>query len=238
MRKEAAVLRADAHEPELGDMQTRERIMRAAERLFAQHGYSGVSLRTIMAEAGANTAAVHYYFRSKEGLMRAIFAMRTAPMNEERRALFDDYEKAAAKRGPSIRHVLEAFVGPAIRRARAPEGVAFEKISALCSVDPNPSVRRIVFEAYRDVAPRFVRLLRAACRHLSDSAFYWRLHCFYGSMTYVRAQNGRVAELLGDTESDASAEVVTEQLVAFVEAGFQAREGADAQKGRAEKAKR
>ena len=45
--------------PETKDLQTRERILLAAEQLFAQHGFSGVSLRSIMAEAGSNTASAH-----------------------------------------------------------------------------------------------------------------------------------------------------------------------------------
>jgi AcrR family transcriptional regulator len=55
------------------DLQTSEKILRAALELFAEHGLDGVSVRKIAAAAGANVAAVNYYFGSKQALyMRAL----------------------------------------------------------------------------------------------------------------------------------------------------------------------
>jgi AcrR family transcriptional regulator len=207
------------------DRDTRERILLVAERLFAAHGYAGVSLRSIMAEAEANTAAVHYYFRSKEGLLRAIFEMHIGPMSAERHQLFDAVEREAQGRAPELRRVLDAFFRPAIRRSRSPKGEAFNKVSALCSVDPNPAVRQIVFDVYDDVARRFVALLRRACPHLNDESFYWRLNCLYGSMMYVRAHNGRVAYLVGNHRPEVDAQTVLDELIAFTEAGLNASAG-------------
>ena len=51
---------------------TRAAILDAAERLMAEHGINGVSLRTILAEAKANAAALHYHFGSREDLIAAI----------------------------------------------------------------------------------------------------------------------------------------------------------------------
>jgi AcrR family transcriptional regulator len=51
---------------------TRERIIKAASRAFALNGYEGASIRTIVAEAQVNQAAINYHFGSKEGLYRAV----------------------------------------------------------------------------------------------------------------------------------------------------------------------
>lgn len=52
---------------------TRERIKTAAQRLFSMRGIDGVSVRDIVAEAGLrNGASLHYYFGSKDGLIRAL----------------------------------------------------------------------------------------------------------------------------------------------------------------------
>jgi AcrR family transcriptional regulator len=51
---------------------TRERIIKAASRAFALNGYEGASIRTIVAEADVNQAAINYHFGSKEGLYRAV----------------------------------------------------------------------------------------------------------------------------------------------------------------------
>ena len=204
------------------DLQTRERILLAAERLFARHGYAGVSLRTIMAEANANTAAAHYYFRSKRGVLQAIFEKHAAAMNAERHALLDACERRPGEGLAAIRQLVQAFVGPAIRLRRTEAGQAFDKISALCSVDPDPAVRDIVFHTFDDVGQRFSALLRAACPHLTDAEYYWRLHCLFGGMMYVRAHNGRVDLLTGSAAAGEPAEFVLEQLATFVAAGMKA----------------
>ncbi len=207
--------------PPAKDLQTRERILMAAEDLFAQHGFSGVSLRSIMAAAQANTASAHYYFRSKEGVLQAIFQKHAAAMNSEREVLLDACERKPGEGAAAVRRLVEAFVGPAIRLRDTPEGQAFDRISALCSVDPNPQVREIVFQTFDAVGKRFSRLLRAACAHLSDAEYYWRLHCLFGSMMYVRAHNGRVDHLVA-TDAPQSPEFVLDQLASFVTAGMKA----------------
>jgi len=51
---------------------TRERILKAAERLFAEHGYDGTSVRAIVAKASVNQAAINYHFAGKDGLYREV----------------------------------------------------------------------------------------------------------------------------------------------------------------------
>ena len=65
-------------------MATRTEILAAAERLFARDGFRGVSVRDITAEAGANIAAAHYHFGSKDELLLEIFRTRAAELNRER----------------------------------------------------------------------------------------------------------------------------------------------------------
>ncbi len=51
---------------------TRDRIMKAAERLFAERGYDGTSIRAIVAKARVNQAAINYHFDGKDGLYREV----------------------------------------------------------------------------------------------------------------------------------------------------------------------
>jgi AcrR family transcriptional regulator len=51
---------------------TRAKIIKAASRAFAQHGYEGASIRTIVGQADVNQAAINYHFGSKEELYRAV----------------------------------------------------------------------------------------------------------------------------------------------------------------------
>lgn len=52
--------------------EVRRQLLQAARELFARHGYDGVSMRRLAAEAGATPAMIHYYFGDKHGLYRAL----------------------------------------------------------------------------------------------------------------------------------------------------------------------
>jgi AcrR family transcriptional regulator len=86
-------------------------MIEAAERLFAERGINGVSLREIGAQAGQrNTAAARYHFGSKEALVDAVFRHRMEPVNARRLAMLD--ELAEAGRDHEIRGLVEAFLYP------------------------------------------------------------------------------------------------------------------------------
>lgn len=57
---------------------TRERLLEAAECLFAEHGYRGTSMRMVSQQASVNIASANYYFGGKDGLWKAVM-MKYAP---------------------------------------------------------------------------------------------------------------------------------------------------------------
>lgn len=64
--------------------QTRERLIRAAEALFARKGYARTSVRDITREASCNVAAVNYHFASKRNLYRETLARRIGALRDQR----------------------------------------------------------------------------------------------------------------------------------------------------------
>jgi AcrR family transcriptional regulator len=202
------------------DADPQERLLDAAESLFAEHGYNGVSLRVITTRAGVNIGAANYYFRSKEGLFRAVFARRVGPMSAERQRLLEECVARADGRPPPIEEVLEAFIAPAIRITASPQAEAFKKLSGRISTDPSPEVRRTVYELYDEIAARFVDVLRQACPHLSREDLFWRLACIYGAMMYVRADSGRLQRLLGDNLVMTNSEAALHHIIPFLAAGM------------------
>jgi AcrR family transcriptional regulator len=65
---------------------TRERIIKAAERLFAEHGYEGTSIRAIVAKARVNQAAINYHFDGKDGLYREVLRSAFKALTENQLA--------------------------------------------------------------------------------------------------------------------------------------------------------
>ena len=58
--------------------QSRERLLLAATRLFAEQGFANTSTREIALAAGTNIASISYYFGDKAGLYRAAFSDHAA----------------------------------------------------------------------------------------------------------------------------------------------------------------
>ncbi|MCW3090077.1 MAG: TetR/AcrR family transcriptional regulator [Ferruginibacter sp.] len=65
-------------------------IIETAERLFAERGFDGTSVRDIADEAGINVAMISYYFGSKEKLMEALFELRVGKMKIRVESLLKD----------------------------------------------------------------------------------------------------------------------------------------------------
>src|SRR3954452_24763831 len=86
---------------------TRDRLLDAAERLFAEHGYQATTMRGLTAEAEANIAAVNYHFGCKQSLLEAVVHRALAPVVEERRRRLE-----ALGPEPGVEEILEAIVGP------------------------------------------------------------------------------------------------------------------------------
>jgi AcrR family transcriptional regulator len=88
-----------------------ENIVLAAERLFAEKGIDGISLRQINAAAGLkNNAATHYHFGGKEGLVRAIVEYRAEGINRRRQQLLDGLGEVSKK--GRLRGLVRALVLP------------------------------------------------------------------------------------------------------------------------------
>lgn len=107
---------------------TRERILRTAERLFAQQGVTGVSLNTINKMARQkNKNAVHYHFGGKAGLIQAIYDKHAPVIAARRRDLLQDID-ATGQTG--LRPLIQALVVPVAEQASHDGGEYYIHISA------------------------------------------------------------------------------------------------------------
>ena len=88
-------------------MNTRERILCAAEELFAEKGYDGVSVREITDRARCNVASVHYYFGNKKGLYLAVFRERMAERAHKVQELF--WKEIGNDSAPSAEKIIRTL---------------------------------------------------------------------------------------------------------------------------------
>ena len=83
-------IRRRGRPPADDDANPRERLLDAAERLFAERGFEGTPLRAVAEAAGVNPALVSYYFGGKRGLLEAVFEQALEPMASALQDLMDD----------------------------------------------------------------------------------------------------------------------------------------------------
>jgi TetR/AcrR family transcriptional regulator, regulator of cefoperazone and chloramphenicol sensitivity len=85
----------------------RSLLLDAAERLFAQRGIEGVSLREIAAEAGQrNNSAVTYHFRGKLGLVDALIADRLIKVERVRQRLIEKAGDLSSCDAPTLLRLM------------------------------------------------------------------------------------------------------------------------------------
>ena len=198
---------------------TKDRILSAAEELFAVHGFAGTSLRQVTSVADVNIAAVNYHFGSKENLVNEVFRRRMDEMSAARLA---QLARANAEYPGQLRAVLAAFVEPALAIAgQQHNGGAFVRVIARAYAEKNDNLRKFLSDHYGHVLREFARAIAACLPQLSKEQLYWRLDLLAGALTYAMADFGLIKRPAGISETDHRARAAHE-LIQFAEAGFRA----------------
>jgi AcrR family transcriptional regulator len=198
---------------------TKERILSAAEDLFAKSGFAGASLRQVTSAANVNLAAVNYHFGSKENLINELFKRRLDELTATRMGAL---EKVRASRQPSLESVLEAFVLPALALASdRGGGSSFVRLLARAFAEHDQRLRRFVSDNYGHVLKEFAKSIAYLLPHLSKDALYWRLDFVSGALTYAMSDFGMIKKPAGVSDEQ-HRRTAAEQFVRFAAAGLRA----------------
>ena len=204
---------------------TRQRILTAAERLFALRGFHATSLRAITQEAGANLAAVNYHFGSKEALLDEVLARRLAPLNQIRTQRLDLVEKeaAAANRPPGLQALWRAFVEPTLSLRRTDSGSEhFLALVGQALAQPRGEVMEVFM---RQMAPMFLRLFELTCLALPDmprQLLFWRVHFAIGSLSHLMRCNDQSPVMPPGVSAAVDVDALTDMLIDYTLAGLEA----------------
>lgn len=198
---------------------TKDRILYAAEELFAQQGFASTSLRQVTSRADVNIAAVNYHFGSKDNLVNEVFRRRMDVMSSQR---LDALAKAVAAAPGQLEPILAAFVEPALAMAQDRHGGgAFIRVIARAYAESNDSLRKFLSDQYGHVPREFAKAIHACVPTLSKEELYRRLDFLSGALTYAMADFGLIKRPAG--VSDAThRQRAARALIRFAVAGFQA----------------
>ncbi len=205
---------------------TRERIMAAAERLFAADGFDASSLRRITLEAGVNLAAVNYHFRSKDRLLREILKRRIVPLNERRLAMLQDFREKSAGLPLTIDKIFEAFLVPLFQKAPPAFGtdpVFIKMLGRVISERPE-LFRKEVKEHFHPIQKIFLEALREILPELPEKDLQWRFQFAVALMIASVNQRDRIMSASGGICDPENTEDMVSRLINFICAGFQERD--------------
>lgn len=198
---------------------TKERILGAAEELFARNGFAGASLRELTATAKVNLAAVNYHFGSKDNLINEVFRRRLDELSSQR---LEALQAAREKAQPSLEDILAAFIHPALLLSvDKPGGSTFVRVLARAYAEHNERLRKFLSENYGHVLKEFAAAISAELPHLDKEELYWRIDIIAGALTYAMADFGVIKRRAAMSEK-VHRERAAEHLIRFAAAGLRA----------------
>ena len=205
------------------DRPAKERILDAAEQLFAQRGFYGVSLRDITQAAGVDVALVSYHFGGKRELFTAVFERRAEVLNRERLELLEELRRAALPAAPSLEAIVNAFSQPLLERS-ARGGPGWKSYFALVAyVNNSPEFGPLMMTRHFDpLVDRFIAVLREALPACPPREIYWGYQFLTGALTLTFAETGRIDKLSGGLCRSSDLDSVLERLAPYVAGGFRA----------------
>ena len=125
------------------DSETRGRLIKAAERLFADRGFKKVTVRDICRAARANVAAVNYHFGDKLGLYREVMQSAIDAM----RGTNDAAREAGAGQPPEEQ--LRRYIAIFVHRVLAPGNDTVHRLVTREMNDPTPALDALVEQGVR-----------------------------------------------------------------------------------------
>jgi AcrR family transcriptional regulator len=200
---------------------TSERLLDAAESLFAEGGVDAVSLRSINVRAGLNPAAVHYHFGSRTALVEAVVARRMGALVARWRVLLGAIDRLSGR--PAVDDVVEALVRPLADLLAETGGGGRRYLCVLARVwdARSPELARIARSCFRAELDRLDALLERALPELPPAALRARRALAVDTLVHALAGGDPLARNGSGIDPAACEEFVC-GLVDFLAGGLEA----------------
>jgi AcrR family transcriptional regulator len=218
---------------------TRERILDAAEKLFADRGLHDVSLRELAAAAEMRVSLLQYHFASKEELYYAVFGRRILAINHARLARLDQIEHEDSPGDTDkLAQVVQAFIEPILKAThdRALGGEYYVRLLSQVSNEAAEYARRISRDFFDPIARITIKALSRALPDLEEESLAWAYIFAVGAMVASISRTGRVQRLASGADPDDVSRIAA-LLIPFIAGGLSAVSAAESAR-KSEPAKR
>ncbi|MEH6464207.1 MAG: TetR/AcrR family transcriptional regulator [Shewanella psychromarinicola] len=199
---------------------TKTRILDAAEKLFAERGFSETSLRLITSKAEVNLASVNYHFGSKKELIRAVLAryldvfMPSAAIEINR--LHNAPEHA------SLNEIFSALINPLLELNKVRNGgtIIFLQLLGRGYIESQGHLRWFITTHYGEHLATFVQAVSASVPHIPAAEMFWRLHFTLGTIVFTMASADALNEIAAaDYGEHNNIEAIIRKVIPYMAAG-------------------
>lgn len=204
--------------------ETVDRILDAAELLFAEKGFSETSLRMITSKAKVNLAAVNYHFGSKNALIQAVFSRFLGPLSQmmEEGLKKQDFGSQNGKK-PEIEDILRLYTQSLLHiPTRHENGVSiFMRLLGLAYTQSQGHLRKYLEKEYALTFRIILNMVKESTPELSTAERFWRTQFTLGAMAFTMSSIQPLTDILENKPgSKADPEKVIDYLVPFLVAGL------------------
>ncbi len=200
---------------------TRERILDAAESLFAKRGFDGVTVRQIMSEAGADVALAYYHFKSKRDLFDAVLLRRVDTLNDLRLKALEQVEQRHADDQPGVEEIIAAFTEPLLQILEDDPDEWRDYMALIAQINNSPEWGGELMTRYFDpLVSRFLDALRKALPDCNEEDLFWSYHFLSGALTLTFAETGRLDNLSDGLCHSSDMQAAKARMSRFIAAGF------------------
>lgn len=155
-------------------MTTKERILEAAERLLAEKGLAGFSVRAVTADAGVNVASVNYHFGSKAELLRALVRRAFSYVEDEQSRTLEELK--TGEQAPSVEQLLAAYSIPIFEFYDQHHTIEWGRVwMAARDVENSDIEKPPMMFTNTEVTRRYHEAFSRVLTHVPSGELWWRL---------------------------------------------------------------
>ncbi len=202
----------------------KDRILEAAEAAFASHGFYGTSMRAVADAAGVDSYRTHYYFGSKDELLRQVLLRRVDVFMQVLRSSLDAALAKAAGRALPVEALVEAWVRPSLELALSPDKgwQHYQKLQYQLAGGPQKEHVALLSEHYRPVYELFIDAFAKALPGASLESIKWAFHCIEQVSTRINNEDHHAPDFPNWRVQVTDIDAAVQKMVTFYAAGFYA----------------
>ncbi|EDP99253.1 TetR/AcrR family transcriptional regulator [Shewanella benthica] len=199
---------------------TKTRILDAAEKLFAERGFSETSLRLITSKAEVNLASVNYHFGSKKELIRAVLARYLDVFMPA--ASSEIVSLQSSNKDASLNDIFSTLVKPLLdlNQLRSEGTRTFLQLLGRGYIESHGHLMWFITTHYGDHLTQFVKAVVDSAPHIPPAEMFWRLHFTLGTVVFTMASADALTEIAAaDFGEHNDIEAVIRKVIPYISAG-------------------